>query len=223
MRIALLAGWATLIAAMAAMIAGHLGSHDLDWRAHQISTYAAIAPLDDLVTASMLLSAATLLLAGILASRYAILGGGVGGHLVPLLAGAAAAGLIMLAQYEETARTLTALQQSGFGSIRQQSFHDAGLQIFFYSSVLLVMVMGTLAMVFGTGAADRLMGLLLLCLGPASFLLMTTGWTRAIGLSGTTVGLQQRASLSCLWLAMLCVLVIATRRSSQRVQDVQGL
>ena len=219
MRIAVLTGWAITSAAMAAMVIGHLGSHDLNWRTDQISTYAATAPFDGLVTLSMLLSAGALVVAGLLASRYGLFGNGIWNHAIPLLAGAAAVGLIMLAHYEETARTLAALRQSGFGAIRQQSFHDAGLQIFFYSGVLLVTVMGVLTMALGVSLAERLVGILMFGLGPGSFLLMTTAWTRAIGIEAPATGLQQRASLLCLWLAMVCVLVIATGRSFQRFDN----
>ena len=216
MRTAVWIGWATTIAALAAMVIGHFGSHDLNWRSDQISTYAALGPLDALVSASMLLSATALAILGILSSRYGLFGTGLGGHVIPLLAGAAACGLLVLAAYEEAARTLTILRQSEFQAIRQQSFHDAGLLIFFYGSLLLVMMLGAMIAVSGATWMEKLVGLLILGLGPGSFLLMTTGWTAALGIDGPARGIQQRASLFCLWLAMAAMLAIASKRSRRQ-------
>ena len=213
MRHLIVLGWLVAIAAMLAMVVGHLGSHDLDWRHNQISTYAAVAPYDALVTAAMVLSAAGLSILAILATMHQAFGRTAWAHVVPLIAGAAAAGLLMLAAYEETAPTLTILQQSDFWSIRRQSFHDAGLLIFFYGSVLLVMLLGSLAAVSGASVPERIAGALVAGSGPAAFLLMTTGWATVIGLDGPMVGLQQRASLFCLWLAMICLLAMASRQA----------
>ena len=216
MRTAVMIGWAVTIAALAAMVIGHFGSHDLNWRSDQISTYAALGPFDALVTASMLLSAAALAILGLLVSRYGVFGDRLWSHAVPLLAGAAASGLIMLAHYEEAARTLTLLRQSGFWAIRQQTFHDAGLQIFFYCGILLVTVMGLLATAHGADMVERLAGTAMLAIGPGSFVLMSTGWPAVVGIEGPAIGLQQRASLLALWLALVCAFAIATRRTLRR-------
>ena len=205
-------GWAASLAALAAMVLGHLGSHGLSWQANQISTYAARAPNDIFVTAAMWLAALGLLTIGVLVPRYRLFGPAYWVHLGPLLAGAAAAGLVMLACYEETAASLALLEQSGFQAIRQQSFHDAGLQVFFYSGLLLVAALGLFSLLDAKALAERLLGIVILGLAPASFLLMTTPWAQVIGLAGTTTGLQQRAALLCLWLAMVCVLALASDR-----------
>ena len=220
MRVAITIGWAVSIAALAAMVIGHFGDHDLNWRSNQISTYAALAPLDSLVTSSMMLSAAALAVLGVLSSRHGLFGTGIAVHVVPLLAGAAAAGLVMLALYEESATTLTVLREAGFQAIRQQSFHDAGLQIFFYGALLLVMVMGGLIAMSGATWMEKLSGLLILCLAPGSFLLMSAAWPSAFGIEGPARGLQQRASLLCLWLAMAAVLAVASKRSFREARRI---
>jgi len=211
-------GWVLAVAALMAMVIGHFGDHDLSWQAQQISTYAATAPYDSFVTASMLLSAAAIVVVTVLVSKHGLIGSGYGVHMVPPLAGAAAAGLVMVASYEETAASLTMLKHAGFWSIRQQSFHDAGLQVFFYSGVVLVTALGAISILRGSVLVERLLGGLILSFGPGSFLLMRTSWAEAIGLAGPTIGLQQRAALICLWLAMVCVLVIATGRLLKRTE-----
>lgn len=215
MRSTVILGWVVSLSALIAMVLGHLGAHGLDWKANQISTYAARAPYDDLITASISLSAGALLVIGILVSKHKILGSSDWVHLVPVLAGAAASGLVMLAYYEETAATLAILKQSDFWAVRVQSFHDAGLQIFFYSAVALVGALGLCAVVFASTAIEKLVGCLILGLGPGSYVLMTTSWPKALGIVGVTVGLQQRGALSCLWLALACTLVIASKRSRE--------
>jgi hypothetical protein len=212
MRNTVIVGWVAAITAMVTMVIGHLGGHELNWKANQISTYAAAAPFDYLITTSMVLSATALLTIGILVSKYQILGSGFWPHFIPPLVGAAASGLAMLAYYEETARTLTILSRSDFWAIREQSFHDAALQIFFFSSVILVVISGVLLVLSKSAMPEKLLGLCILALGSGSFLLMRTSWPEAIGMAGATVGFQQKTSLLCLWLASICVLTIASRR-----------
>lgn len=212
MRQTLTFGWLAALVAIVAMVVGHFGDHGLSWKAKQISSYAAIAPYDDLITLSMVSSAGALSAIGILASRYRALGSSYWLHLVPLLAGAAASGLLMLACYEETARTLANLKESGFWAIRQQSFHDAGLLVFYFAAVTLVLMLGVFLVIFRSALPEKMTGLCLFLLAVGSGLLMRTSWPAAIGIGGATVGLKQRASLLFLWMAMLCILAIASRR-----------
>ena len=219
MRGATILGLAVSLAALLAMTIGHLGDHQLDWRLNQISTYAARAPYDHFVTAAMLLSAAAATIVGFLASRHGVAGAGPWSHLIPILAGAVAAGLIMLALYEESAATLAALRRSEFWAVRQQSFHDAGLQVFFYGALLLVAVAGLLVLASAQAFGERVLGALIAASGPGAFLLMTTPWTEAVGMAGAYLGLQQRASLLCLWVAMVLFLAVAARRSSRPLPE----
>lgn len=193
------------------MIIGHLGAGRLNWLANQISTYAAVAPHDHFITASILLSSFTLLVVALLVSRHQIVGTSVYAHLIPLLAGAAASGLIVLSCFEETASSISQLKNAGFWAIRVQSFHDAGLLIFFYSSMILVMLLGVLVSINTRELITRLSGGAIAGMGPVSYFLMTTAWPKYVGLQGITVGANERASLFCLWLAVVLLLAHASR------------
>ena len=217
MRHVLIIGWVLAIASFLLMVIGHSGRHELSWISSQISTYAATAPHDYLVTTSMLLSSLSLITIGILVSKYKIFGESYSAHFVPALSGAAASGLIMLAYYEETAKTISLLKQSGFWAIRVQSFHDAGLFIFFYSALLLVMLLGILAIIYNRKHIYKVLGFVILSMGPASYLLMTERWPKFIGFEGVTTGVNQRAALLCLWVAVTLVLVIASNKSLNQI------
>lgn len=201
------------------MVLGHFGTHELNLMSFQISTYAAQAPYDHLITTSMLLSSLTLLIISFLNSKFQIYSSSYLAHFIPALSGAASFGLIMLAYFEETAKNLSELKQSGFIAIRIQSLHDAGLLMFFYSSLLLVMLLGMLTIIYNYKKINKVLGGIILCMAPVSFVLMTTKWPKAIGFEGVTVGLNQRAALFCLWLAFTITLVIASNKSFNRISS----
>jgi hypothetical protein len=219
-QIILAAGWISLISALIAMIIGHTGSHDLRWEINQISTYAATAPRDRWITAAMLLPCVSLVCISILVSGYGILGDSNAAHTMPLCAGAAMTGLLTLAAYEETAQTVKMLKNAGFEAIRRQSFHDAGLLIFFYSAVLVTVVLGVLIIAQADNWQEKILGGAVTLLGMAAFPLMTTAWPRLIGVLGADPGLKQRASLLSIWLAIALVLVVASNRVFQRWQPL---
>jgi hypothetical protein len=208
-RTLIVTGWLTLLSALVAMIIGHSGDHDLKWTINQISTYAANAPHDQWITASMLLSCFTMVLVSLIVSNK-ILGDNWLTHIVPLFVGAAIAGLLTLASYKETARSVKILPSSGFEAIRQQSFHDAGLLIFFYSATALAVVLGILIIAQASGWKEKIIGGAAALLGLAAFPLMTSAWPGLMGLLSTGPGLKQRASLLSLWLASLLVLAVAS-------------
>ena len=214
---------AALISAMAAMIAmwiGHSGDHSLSWKINQISTYAATAPHGRWVTASMLLSCLTLLILGVLAVRFKLLGDSYFTHLVPILVGATTSGLLMLAAYEETARNMSLLKKASFMAIRQQSFHDAGLMIFFYSAILLIITLGILLMFQASQLRERISGIGVSLFGIFTYPLMTTAWPASLGVQGTGPGLQQRASLFCLWVAVVLVLGLFAMRNDRETRNL---
>ncbi len=219
-RILLAISWISLISALIALIIGHTGSHDLRWEINQISTYAATAPHDRWITASMILPCLTLVCISILVSKYKILGDNHVAHTVPLCAGATIAGLLTLAAYEETARTMMILRKAGFEAIRQQSFHDAGLLIFFYSAILVAVVLGVLIIAQAAHGKEKILGGAVTLLGMAAFPLMTTAWPRLIGALGAGPGLKQRASLLSIWLATALVLVVASDKVLPRSQPL---
>ncbi len=214
-KILLATAWTTLIAAMIAMIIGHAGSHDLSWVTNHISTYAAVAPHREWIIAAMMLPCLTIASISILASKYKILGDADLAHVVPLFAGSGIAGLLTLAVFRETARTMSMLKSSGFDAIRQQSFHDAGLLIFFYSGIALALLFGILVYTQGGALKSKILGASVALLGLAAFPLMATPWPRILGILTAAPGLKQRASLFSLWLAMAVVLTVITGRMLQ--------
>ena len=142
MKYTAITGLIFAVLALIAMLIGHTGAHELSWVSNQISTYAAKAPKDRWITTAMLLACGSLVCFGLLVSKYETLGRSLVAHGVTMLAGAATSGLILLACFEETATSLSALSKLGFAAIRQQSFHDAGLMVFFYCSIALGVVAG---------------------------------------------------------------------------------
>lgn len=192
------------------MIVGHTGIHHLDWKINQISTYAATAPRDGWITASMLLACLTLGCISVLVSRFRTLGADGISHAVPILIGATVAGLLTLSAFKETATTVGMLKHLSFDAIRQQSFHDAGLLIFFYSCITLTIVLGVLMVFRATDRKGKVAGLAVILLATGSYPLMITGWPAVIAASGAGPGLKQRASLFSLWLAIALVLTVAS-------------
>ena len=159
----------------------------------------------------MLLSALALLFISVLISRYRLLGTHVVMHLMPLLIGAAVAGLLLLARYEETSTSLAALRRAGFAAIREQTFHDAGLLLFYYSTLVFLILAGTVVLVLGVGWLEKTLGMVIAALAPVSFLLMTTTWPAWFDLGPAVPGLKQRAALFCLWLAIIFLLIVAAK------------
>lgn len=195
------------------MVIGHFGIHDLNFVTTQISTYAAKAPYDYFITTSMLLSSFTLLAVSFLNSKHQLFSSSHLSNFIPALSGAASIGLIMLSYFEEKANNLSSLKQAGFSAIRVQTFHDAGLLIFFNSSLLLSLLIGTLIVIYSYKKANKILGALIFSMAPISYMLMTTRWPKAVGFEGLTVGLNQRAALLCLWLAFTLFLIMASKNT----------
>jgi hypothetical protein len=215
MKYTAIAGLISAIMSLITMLIGHMGTLNLSWMSNHISTFAANAPNDSWITASMLISCISLLCIGVLVSKYQIFGVNYFVHLLPILIGAAISGLVVLATFEETARTLKALKGSSFFEIRQQTFHDTGLMVFFYCSIFLSIMAGFFCIIFRKGK-EKLLGFIISSMGPASFFLMTTSWPKLIGINGYSAGLKQRASLLSLWIAMTLLLLLAFNISLKR-------
>ncbi len=208
-RILVFTSWAAIFAAMVAMIAGHAGAASLTPFANQISTYAAQAPHQGWITAGIVLPGLALAAMAMLISGHRMLGDSWLAHVAPLLAGAAAAGLLTLALFKETAPTMAALKSAGIEEIVQQSMHNAGLMIFFYSTILLLMLCGGLTFTRSAGWPGKMLGVSAALLGLAAFPLMTEPWPRVLGITGPVHGLMQRGSLLSLWLGASTVLLAA--------------
>lgn len=202
--------WVSMILAFVAMVVGHLGTPELVWSRNYISTFAARAPNGDWITAAMLLVAVAMLGIGILAvSRERPLGWLPGG-LVAMAMGTGVSGLLLLAAYEETAASLSALRKLGFAAIRQQSFHDAGLFVFFYGTILALSVAGA-AILGRCGGRTRMAGAAALASGPLSYLAMTSAWPATLGIAGVGLGLKQRSAFLLLWVGALILLAVLSR------------
>lgn len=213
-RISVKAGMAVLVMSFAAMVFGHMEAPGLDWMLNQVSTYAARAPRRDWITASMYLSVLAFLLVSISAFRHPQFGKSLLGQLGGLLLGAASAGLVVLAYYEETAASLAQLKQSSFGAIRQQSFHDAGLMIFFYAAVLAMVLFGAMVFAQRRGWGRKIAGSLITLAGPLSFLAMTTSWPSLLNIMHPAVGLKQRAGLLALWFGAFLLIILLMEKES---------
>ncbi|RPI77551.1 MAG: DUF998 domain-containing protein [Desulfobacteraceae bacterium] len=124
-RAILFTAWPALILTPVALFIGHLGTHSLSWIQNQVSTYAVQAPHDHWITASMLLSALVLICIGLLFPAHPLYGQNFWSRMTALVLGAGAAGLLIIAGFEETAPNLKRLQAAGFNAVRQQSFHKA--------------------------------------------------------------------------------------------------
>jgi hypothetical protein len=214
MRKTIIAGWVTAVSSLAVMFIGHLGDHDLSWTANHISTFSAQGPNGAWITASILLFAASLFFVSILIMKHQVLGTNYLVYIIPLLMGAAISGLVMLASSKETAMSMNALQHAGFSAIRQQSFHDAGLLFFYYSSLLFIILSGAFCLIFRKRTVEKILGIIIACLPPASYYLMTTSWPIIIGWEGPASGLKQRASLLCIWLEIVLLLVLSSKRNA---------
>jgi hypothetical protein len=202
--------WASAVLALLAMIVGHLDAGRLSPVSDEISLYVVKAPFGGFIEASILLSAVSLFLVGILITRHAVVGSGFLAHLVPFLAGAAASGLYLIARFEETAPTAGALKKAGLAAVRVQSFHDAGFLLFFNSAILLAVVLGLLVVLNSGNAMGRAAGFAVAAMGPLAHIVMRAPWPGYVGLRGVTVGAHERAALLCLWLAVVLALLVVT-------------
>lgn len=202
--------WAAAMLAFLAMIVGHLDAGKLSLVSDEISLYVVKAPLGGFIEASILLSALSLFLVGILVSRHAVAGSRYLAHLVPFLAGAATSGLYLIARFKETAPTTSALQKAGLAAVRVQSFHDAGFLLFFNSTILLAVVLGVLVFLNSGDAMGKATGFAVAAMGPLAHIMMRAPWPEYAGLRGVTVGVHERAALLCLWLAVVLSLVVLT-------------
>jgi hypothetical protein len=99
-RAILFTAWSALLLTPVALFIGHLGSHSLTWVQNQISTYAAQAPHDRWITASILLSALALLCIGLLFPAHSFYGRNLWSRIIAMVLGASVAGLLLIAGFE---------------------------------------------------------------------------------------------------------------------------
>lgn len=195
-----------LIGSVAAMIVGHMRAENLVWTRDAISTFAAHAPLDEGVSLSMILMAFAILLMGLEVSLRPKGGFDVVAGLLPCLAGACAAGLLVLATFEEAISWVIA-QEPTQEQVRIQAFHDCGLLIFFFGSLVTLVLFGVVG-VRDTEGGKRYLGVL-----PAAFAIaawLTPSWAP---FPSNAFGLKQRVSLLLLWAGFASYTFLAPRRS----------
>lgn len=202
--------WTAIAGAMAAILIGHTGASSLNWELNDISTYAAQGPHQGWITAGILLPCVAFASISVLISRHWILGDSLLAHVAPLLAGAGIGGLMTVAAFKEAApTTLAALDGAGVDGVVQQSFHNAGLMGFFYSTIVLVVLCGALAASHAGTRVRRLAGAGAIVVGLAALPLMVAPWPHLLGIDGPVGGLNQRASLFSLWLGAVLILTAA--------------
>ena len=78
-------GLTIALLSLTSMVFGHFGTHELNFLSSQISTYAAKAPYDYLITTSILLSSLTLLIISLLISKFQLFGTSYIAHFIPML------------------------------------------------------------------------------------------------------------------------------------------
>jgi hypothetical protein len=212
--------WACLSLTCLLLIVGHQGEHGWSWVDSQVSSYAAAAPLDGFVTAGMFTAAAGMLLTAILLSWSGPFAGSLWAHLAALCFGASAVGLVVLASFEEAAPNLAALRRAGFEAVRQQSFHDAGLLVFLFSTVGGLAIAGIVTVAYRSDRVGRLLGVLVALSGPLAVVSLRCAWPGLLGIAGAAVGMRQRAAFLAFGVGA-SLLVLALKGWAQR-RDTPG-
>jgi hypothetical protein len=183
------------VTALVLMLAGHLGAAPLDWTRDPISTYAARAPLDFLVSAAMMLSA----LAGIFTALACSASAGPENpltRLLPVISGAAAGGLFLVAAFEEPFSFRRDPGAPTAGQVRIQGFHDAGLVLFVAASLALLLLLG-IHWIRSAPARNRWIGV-----APVLAAVLSQAVRLPMVIPPSLYGLSQRLSLFCLWLGI---------------------
>jgi hypothetical protein len=144
-------------------------------------------------------------------------------QLASMCCGAAAAGLLMLCRFQEMANNLEALKPMAFAAIRLQTFHDAGLLIFFSSAVLALMISGLTAMARGASWGSRLLAAVVFVSGPIACAVVISSVQGPAAFPGAAPGLKQRAGYFCLWVGAVCLMALLTQRWRTRLSAAQGL
>ena len=191
--------------AFASMIVGHIAAPELSWTRDPISTYAAHAPLRMWITFAMLAAAATILLIGIEVSRIPNAAYNFISATIPLIAGASAAGLVLLATFKETISKTISSSAPTVDQVRLQAFHDAGLLLFFYGSLVFLTLVGIVWFRMRNGLS-RFCAFVPIAMSVASWYVLTRG-----PFSANAFGLKQRVGLFLIWLGLAAFAYLAPR------------
>jgi hypothetical protein len=215
LHVILIIAWLALLLALVTMIVGHSGSHELSWTRDYISTYAAHALHANWITASILLSALALVCIGVSIARHHELGKNHLSQVVSMIIGAAVSGLLLLVSFKETAPRGIVLQNLDFDALRQQTIHESGLRLFFYSSITGALTVGIAVMLTGTSRVRRAIGGVIATTGLAAMAATSYSWPRYFGIIGESGGIRQRAAFLSLWIGALLLLALITKGSEK--------
>ncbi len=210
-RITKIIAWLTLILAPIVMVMGHLGEHELRWKYNYISTFAASAPKDYLITAAILLSAVSLVCIGVLFSLCSPVKHSIVSQISSMLFGISASGLVVLARYEERAIDVNRLKKMGYAAIRTQSFHDTGLLLFFYGAVLALLLSGFVVILQTSNWFYRINALIISIFGPLAYIALASAWPKYVTFIDNSAGVKQRAAFLILWLGSILLLFVRSR------------
>lgn len=189
------------------MLVGHFAAPELSWTRDPISTYAAHAPLSVWITIAILASAVTILLVGIEISRIPNAAYNFISAVIPLVSGASAAGLILLATFKETISKTISSSVPTIDQARLQAFQDTGLLLFFYGSLALLILVGVVWFRIEDGPR-RFCALIPITMSVASWYALTRGPFPA-----NAFGLKQRVGLLLIWLGLAAFAYFAPRPS----------
>lgn len=156
---------ATLLAAACAMLLGHtLGNPSLDWTRTHVSTFAAHSPFGDLITLGMLLVAVFEITLGLQLTFTSPFQHKLWAHAAGQLLAASAAGIVILAAYQESLLYSSPRKELVMGVFkeRQQYFHEVGVLLFFTSALLAKCIAGTGVIFCARSRTGKLGGLAML-------------------------------------------------------------
>jgi hypothetical protein len=218
----LVIAWLGLLLAPVTMVIGHLDSHELSWTRDHISTYAVHALHANWITASMLLFALSFICIGISIIRHHELGRNYLCQIASMILGAVVAGLLLLVCFQETAPSRKVLPRIDFTALRQQSFHEAGLFVFFYGSIAVVLIVGLSVMLKRTNRISRVIGGLIAATGPVAMVAMSHSWPKYVGIIDKSGGIRQRAAFLILWIGALLLMVLLSKSAAKKNASGDG-
>ena len=203
-----------LIFSFLGMALGHVGATELDWHRDPISTFAARAPLHMFVSGSMLLTALAIVLLGcdiaIGPKRPPVFIYGV----LPCLAGASAAGLLIVALFKEPVQWTLPHPSPTEDQVRVQAFHDSGLMLFFYGSAVTLTLLSGI-WIAGSRNIRRLVGIL-----PFAFVVAAKWGVSYIPLAGNSGGIRQRITMLLLWCGFASYAFLLRKNERRGLQEV---
>ena len=133
-----------------------------------------------------------------------------------MMFGAAVSGLLIVAYFKETAASIVQLKKMGFEAIRQQTFHDAGLLLFFYGSAAALAIAGLVVALRAADWLGRVSGIVVALSGPIAYGALISPWPQYLGFVGADAGLKQRAAFLALWAGGLVLLTVVTNKKYGR-------